>query len=218
MSEIKPEELGRQLMKPTGEIGLKVGENMNSSNNKIYDFILSSLCIKDNCKILEIGCGNGKFVSKFFNNNPTVHLTAIDYSETMCSETKKINKGFIDDNKLIVKCEDSRDMSFPNDSFDIVVSINTIYFWNDPHCHLQSIKRVLRKGGQLIIGYRPKSVMINLPFVQEVFKLYDPVDLQLLINQNGFRKVKEDKQTITRVSVDGSEIQSTDICLIVEKI
>lgn len=218
MSEINPIDLGRQLKKPTGEIGLKVGENMNSSNNQIYDFLLSTIDIKDNSKILEIGFGNGKFISKFFDINPKIHLTAIDFSDIMCSEAKNNNKEFIDDDKLVIKCEDSLDMSFPNDSFDKVVAINTIYFWDAIDSHLLSIKRVLKKGGQLIIGYRPKSVMINLPFAQEVFKLYDPDELQLLIKQNGFKIIKEENQTITRKSIDGSEIKSTDICLIVEKL
>jgi SAM-dependent methyltransferase len=218
MSEINPSELGRQLMKPTGETGLKVGENMNSSNNQIYDFVFTSMNVKDNCKILEIGFGNGKFVAKYFDINPAIHVSAVDFSEIMCSEAKKINKRFIDDNKLVVKCEDSLNLSFPNDTFDIAVTINTIYFWDSPDRHLQSIKRVLRKGGLLFIGYRPKSAMIKLPFVKEVFKLYDTEDLQSLITKNGFKIVKEDKQTINRTSVDGSEIKSTDICLIVEKI
>jgi ubiquinone/menaquinone biosynthesis C-methylase UbiE len=218
MSDINPLELGRQLRKPTGELGLKVGENMNSSNNQIYDFVLSSMNIKDNCKILEIGFGNGKFVSKFFDINPMIHLSAIDFSEIMCSEAKIINKGFINDNKLVVKCEDSMDMSFPNDSFDFVVTINTIYFWDNFDKHLQSIKRVLRNKGKLIIGYRPKNVMINLQFAQDVFKLYNSDDLQILVERNGLKIVKEEKQSINRRSVDGSEIKSTDICLIVEKI
>jgi len=33
MSDINPTELGRHLMKPTEEIGLKVGENMNFIEN-----------------------------------------------------------------------------------------------------------------------------------------------------------------------------------------
>ena len=41
MSEISSQELGRQLMKPSGEVGLKVAEKMNSSNTNLYNFVLS---------------------------------------------------------------------------------------------------------------------------------------------------------------------------------
>ena len=62
INEIHPIELGRQLKKPTGEIGLIVAGNMNIANEQIYDFVLSQINISDNFKILEVGCGNGKFI------------------------------------------------------------------------------------------------------------------------------------------------------------
>jgi len=217
MNEISPIELGRQLMKPMGETGLKVAENMNIGNNQIYDFVLLQFDIKGNSKILEIGCGNGKFISKYFDINSNIHLTAIDFSDVMCSETKVLNESLINDNKLLVKCEDSIDMSFPDESFDIVVSINTVYFWKAIEKQLNEIKRIMKKGGFFVMGYRPECVMKDLPFTQEVFTLYDPEDLQLLIKQNGFGIIKEEKQRTSRKSVDGSLIQSIDICLIAEK-
>jgi SAM-dependent methyltransferase len=218
MNEINPIELGRQLKKPTGEIGIIVAENMNRANEQIYDFVLSNLNICDNSKILEIGCGNGKFISKFFDFNSNIHLTVIDYSDIMCTEIKALNKGFINDNKLIVKCEDLSEMSLSDEFFDIVLTINTVYFWEQVERQLNEIKRVLKKDGLFVIGYRPKSVMKDFPSTQEVFTLYEPEDLQLMIKQNGFEIIKEVSQTTNRKAVDGSQVQSIDICLIVKKI
>jgi ubiquinone/menaquinone biosynthesis C-methylase UbiE len=217
MRDINPIELGRQLMKPNGEFGLQVGENMNSSNNSIYDFVLSQLEIADESEILEIGFGNGKFINKYFEINPNIRFSAIDFSEIMCSEAKLINEDLINDNKLVIKCEDSMSMSFTKDSFDIVVTINTVYFWEQIEEQLKGIKRIMKNGGLLLIGYRPKSVMKDLPFAQEVFRLYDSTDLQVILQRQGFKIIKEERQTTQRKSVDGSEIYSTDICLIVEK-
>jgi ubiquinone/menaquinone biosynthesis C-methylase UbiE len=217
MRDISSIELGRQLMKPNGDFGLQVGENMNSSNNSIYDFVLSQLDIVSDSEILEIGFGNGKFISKYFKINPNIRFSAIDFSEIMCSEAKLINKDLINDNKLVIKCEDSLSMSFSKDSFDIVVTINTVYFWGHIEAQLEEIKRTMKTGGLLFIGYRPKSVMKDLPFAQEVFMLYDSEDLQLIVQRQGFKIVKEESQTTQRKSVDGSVIHTTDICLIVEK-
>ena len=214
MNEINPIELGRQLKKPTGEIGLLVAENMNVANEQIYDFVISHLTMRDNAKILEIGCGNGKFISKFFDANSNIQVTALDYSEVMCSEATTLNKGFIDDNKLIVKCEDAIDMSLPDASFDMVVTINTVYFWEQAERQLFEIKRILKKGGSFVIGYRPKSVMKDFPSTQEVFKLYEPDELPLLLRQNGFENIREEKQPTHRKAVDGSWVDSIDICLI----
>ena len=216
-NEINPIELGRQLKKPTGKTGLQVAENMNVANYQIYDFVLSKFDITDNSNILEIGCGNGKFISKFFDANPNIHLTVVDYSDVMCTETKLLNKELINDNRLIVKCEDAIEMSISDETIDIVVTINTVYFWEHVDKQLLEIKRIIKKGGLLVIGYRPKSVMKDFPSTQEVFRLYEPDELRLLVQQNGFEIIKEEHRPHTRIAVDGSWIQSIDICLIVEK-
>jgi SAM-dependent methyltransferase len=218
MSEISPIDLGRQLRKPSGELGLKVAETMNFANNAIYDFTLSKIKIRDNDRILEIGFGNGKLISKFFAINPDLQFFGIDFSETMCAEAAVLNKGLVEEKKLNVSCQDAVSMSFQDDFFDKVIAINTIYFWEQIEHQLQEIKRVLKKGGQLVIGYRPKSIMINFPFTQEVFKHYDPEDLQLLIKENGFKIIKEEKQLSTITVIDGSEVQVVDICLVAEKV
>jgi ubiquinone/menaquinone biosynthesis C-methylase UbiE len=170
---------------------------------------------------LEIGCGNGKFISKIFDINSNIHLTAIDFSDVMCTETKVFNKRLINDNKLIVKCEDAIEMSLPDETFDIVVTINTVYFWEQVERQLNEIKRVLKKDGLFVIGYRPKSVMKDGPSTQEVFTLYEPEDLQLITKQSGFEIVEEVSRTTNREVkvVDGSQIkQFIDICLIFEKL
>ena len=178
MSQISANELGQQLMKPTGEIGLVVAKNMNATNNKIYDFVLSQMSIKDNDKVLEIGFGNGKLILKFFEINPNITFFGIDFSETMCVEAMKLNKTLADENKLHISCQDSLSLSFADNVFDTIVTINTIYFWGNLNAQLTELNRVLRKGGQLVIGYRPEKSMCNLPFAKEVFKHYDPIKLR----------------------------------------
>lgn len=217
MGEISQIELGRQLKKPEGEFGLQVGESMNSSNISIYDFVLSQLEMADEMEILEIGFGNGKFIPKYFQINPNIRFSAIDFSDLMCSEARLMNKDFIHDNKLTIKCEDSLSISFAENFFDIVVTINTVYFWEPIEKQLEEIKRVMKNGGLLFIGYRPKSVMKDLPFAREVFKLFAPEDLRMIVQQQGFKIVKEEIQKTHRVSADGSVVHSADICLIAQK-
>ncbi|MGL1886765.1 MAG: class I SAM-dependent methyltransferase [Reichenbachiella sp.] len=217
MSKLDPLDLGKQLKKPTGEIGLSVADNMNSTNLKIYDFILSKMEIGDGCEILEIGGGNGKLIPKFFKENENINISAIDFSEDMCSETQNNNKKLIDQGKLLVRCEDSSKMSFEDESFDKILTINTVYFWENIASHLQEMKRVLKTGGLVYIGYRPASSMVNLPFAQEVFEHFKPGQLQSLTEESGFRTVTEESNLTTIDAVDGNQVQSVDHCLIIEK-
>jgi ubiquinone/menaquinone biosynthesis C-methylase UbiE len=217
MSELSPVELGRQLKKPIGETGIGVAENMNKANTSIYKFAFSLIQIKEDANILEIGAGNGNFIKNYFGLNPKITLTAIDYSETMCSSIINLNKELVKENRLIVKCEDSLSMSFANESFDIVLTINTLYFWEDIESQLEEIYRVLKPDGILLIGYGPKCNMKDLKFTEEVFKLYDAEELNFILKRQGFKIVREKSQPVTRISADGSIIESTDICVLVNK-
>lgn len=217
MSKLNSLALGRQLKNPTGEIGLGVADNMNSTNFKIYDFILSQMEINDECKILEIGGGNGRLIPMFFKENTNIIFCAIDFSKDMCNETEKNNEKLIDNNKLNVRCEDSSKMSFEDESFDKVVAINIVYFWEQIEPHLQEIRRVMKTGGLLYIGYRPASSMINLPFAQEVFEHYESGQLQIMTEKTGFKTVREESNLTTIDAVDGNQVESVDHCLIVEK-
>ena len=179
---------------------------------------MSKIDIKDKDQILEIGFGNGKLISKFFEINPTIQFSGIDFSEKMCEEALKSNKDFIVSKKIQISCQDSLNLSFNINSFDKVVTINTIYFWPQVEPQLKEINRVLKTGGQLVIGYRPKKSMINLPFTQEVFSHYDANEFQQIIQKSGFKIIKEETQLSSINAMDGSNLEVIDICLIVEKI
>ena len=58
--------------------------------------------LKDNDKILEIGFGNGNFISNYFTMNPNIKVFGVDYSETMCSEAVSINQKYINNNQLFL--------------------------------------------------------------------------------------------------------------------
>ena len=190
---------------------------MNNSNAQMYNLVLSNLEIEDDYEVLEIGPGNGLFVPRFFEVNPSIHLSLVDFSDVMCSEATTRNGALVAGGRLDIRCENSLSTSFDDNTFDVVVSVNTVYFWEDFEEQLNEIKRIMLPGGQLVIGYRPRSVMENLAFAKEQFILFDPADMRLLMEDNGFRVVKEKQQATSRKSVNGSIIKSTDICLVLEK-
>lgn len=215
MSILNPIELGRQLMKPEGENGLKVAENMNVTNAKLYDFVLDQINIYNGEKILEIGFGNGKTIPKIFAKNPKINFYGVDFSEIMCNQAIAYNQEF--QNFIQISCQNAIDMSFDNDFFDTIITLNTVYFWENIETQIAELKRVLRKGGSLVIGYRPKSSMEKLPFTAEVFTLFETNELRSIFEKNGFFIKNENSNPTVVKSVDGSIIEMLDICLVLVK-
>lgn len=218
MEEINYIEVGRQLRRPDGEMGIEIGEKMNSSNNTMYEQTFSKLKLQKGYNLLEIGYGNGKFIPEYFKICPDIKVFGVDFSETMFSQATDINKELIEKSQVFISCEDALAMSFPAELFDAIVTINTVYFWKETEKQIKELKRVLKKGGRIYIGYRPKEMMQKLPFIEEHFTLYSPEDIEQLFIKYQFKIIENISQTIKRVGIDGNEITSMDNCLIVEKV
>lgn len=213
MTKFDSVELGQQLMKPTGETGIIVGENMNVSNVEIYSLACTMMEFNVNDKILEIGFGNGRFFSYYFNINSNINVFGVDHSETMYREAMILNNEYIDNKKLILKLEDSLKTSFVSDYFDTIISINTIYFWKSIDDQIEEICRLLKSRGKLIIGFRPKSQLEHFPYTKEGFKLFESSEIIDLFKKHDLKFIKEKTKNVTRKAVDGQDIDSKEICL-----
>jgi ubiquinone/menaquinone biosynthesis C-methylase UbiE len=215
MNVINPLELGQQLKKPSGESGKIIGENMNISNCSMYSFAFSMIDFNDNDRILEIGFGNGEFFSNYFNINPNIKVFGIDHSDVMFSEAILRNERYID-KKLFLKCENSIYTSFEDNYFDTIITINTIYFWEPFNKQVEEINRILKRGGKLVLGFGPKSIMEKLPFTKEVFKLFESSEVINILQKHNLKIIDEKMQNVTKKSVVGEVINSINICIVAE--
>jgi len=100
--------------------------------------------------ILDVGCAKGFMMHDFAELIPGITVKGIDVSEYAISNT-------IDDMKSHVQVGDAREIPFPDNSFDVVISINTIHNLDRDDCKkaLQEIERVSRKNSFLTVdAYR----------------------------------------------------------------
>jgi len=211
--EIKGSELGKQLFKPTGDEGKQVGETMNMTNANIHSLVFSIMDIKPREQILEIGFGNGKHFSEYFKTNRDVTVTGIDFSDIMCNEATTNNAALIAEKKLHLINSNFIDFNEDRATFDRIVAINNVYFWKPFERYINRIHRIMKSGGELIIGLRPKSVMSTQPFVTEDFTLFEQDELSEMISQHDFILSDAKTEKVKRTSADGKTVESIDICL-----
>jgi len=91
---------------------------------------------KDRLKILALGCGTGAeldFLSKLGD------VTGMDYSLEAVSFCKKSSHNVIQGN--------AENLSFPNESFDLVVAFDVLEHIKDDKKAMSEIHRVLKKNG-----------------------------------------------------------------------
>ncbi len=108
--------------------------------------------IKENKKVLEIGCGNG-YTAKTIIQKKKINLTSIDFSEDLIKVAKK---QVIDNAKgrIVFDIGDALNLDFPKELFDVVFTercLINLLTWENQKKALSEIRRVLRKGGTFIM-------------------------------------------------------------------
>lgn len=124
--------------------------------------------IKPGDRILDVGVGTGLSLSVFPRYCSVV---GIDLSTEMLRKAKQK----IDDNRLDnikVLSMDAMSVGFKDDSFDKVFISHVVSVVPDPYKVMQEVKRVCRKGGQVVIVNHFKS---KNKLLETVEKIINPV-------------------------------------------
>lgn len=98
--------------------------------------------------VLEIGSGSGAMAAELLRRFPDVRLTATDYDESMVDVGRNRLRAFGD--RVEVRQADSRQLPFPDESFDAVLSFIMLHHVIDWEKALAEAVRVLRPGGRLL--------------------------------------------------------------------
>ena len=102
--------------------------------------------LKNGSKILDIGCGKGFMLFDFMKLNPNFVLEGIDISDYAITNA-------VPEVKKFLKVGDAKSLPYVNNSFDLVISINTTHNLEINQCKkaLSEMERVSRKDKYLIV-------------------------------------------------------------------
>ena len=216
-SEEELKEVARQLSNPDGETGIKTGERMNLSNAHMIGRGIESLNIKENEFVLEIGPGNGSHVNDILLIAGGINYSGVDISETMIAEAEKLNRNFIEDGTVSFSLSDGNSLPFSEKSFDKIVTVNTVYFWQNPVAYGQEVLRVLKTGGIFSLVFSDKSFMQQLPFTKFGFQLYDKYTAVELLENSGFTVIDTVEEMETTQSNLGEAVQRPIVIILATK-
>lgn len=206
---MEPKALASQLRRPSGEDASEIASKMNEANQSLNHKCIDLLMLRGSDSVLELGPGNGAFASNIINSAKDVTYVGIDWSEDMVAEARRLNESLVNRGCVTFKQGSSMQLPFEDDTFDKVLTVHTVYFWDQPLKHLLEIKRVLKPSGVFCIAFGEREFMQNLPFVAYGFELYDLFTVCNLLRVAGFDVSDRHQFMESGVSNTGETVDKT---------
>jgi len=124
---------------------------MNIGHSKLTDWGISHISINKHDTILDVGCGGGMTIRKLAAITTEGRIYGIDYSEESVAAAKRTNKQWIEKGRVEIQQGSVSHLPFSDNMFDLVIGVETHFFWPDLPADMQEILRVLKPGGSLLV-------------------------------------------------------------------
>jgi len=139
--------------------------------------------LKPGDRILDVGCGKGFLLYEFTQAVPGLEIVGLDISPYALQHAKTEVKGALIEGNAV-------SLPFANQSFDLVISINTLHNLQLPELEkaLQEIERVGRGGKYVLMdGYRTEQEKVNLLYWQLTCEcFFTPREWEWLFQKTGY--------------------------------
>ncbi len=138
---------------------------------KFVNFLVEELGIKGNSNILEIGPGPGWITILLVKKEPKLRVTGLEISEDMIRvANKNAEEEGVSDNIKYIKGDAKKMDLFEKNSFDAVISHDSLHHWENPTIVFNEIARVLKDNGKFCIRDGRRDIGLGAKFIFNIVK------------------------------------------------
>lgn len=141
----------RQCRKPSHRAGRAVLHRMNLSHADLTTWALSQVQIGRAFAMLDVGCGGGRTIERLASAAPEGKIYGIDYSEESVAVARETNRAQIERGRVVIDQGTVSSLPFADGTFDLVVAVETHYYWPDLASDVREVMRVLQPGGTFLL-------------------------------------------------------------------
>lgn len=158
------------------------GYNYDGRWAKVAKLMIDYYGLKPGDRVLDVGCGKGFLVYDFTQVLPGVEVAGLDISGYAIENAKEEVKG-------VLRVGHAKDLPFEDNSFDLVVSINTLH---NLYCYeldsaLREIERVGKNKYICVESYRNEEEKVNLLYWQVTCEAFcTPDEWEWWFKQTGY--------------------------------
>lgn len=184
--------MSKNLAKPQGFFGNFVGQYLALNNYKVNMCAIHMLNVQENDEILEIGFGPGIAIQDMAKRALQGYIAGVDYSELMCMQARKRNAKAVKEGRVDLRVANVTDLPEFDTTFDKVIAINNIMYWDETVPALRGLRKVLKPGGIMFAILQRNEDMVHQGYCNNEVEQYTQC-----FRQAGFYDVRVVTQLIT---------------------
>ncbi len=146
MTDIEYKELSKKEFSKAAKVYETDKGGVYKLCRKDYPEVLEELEKEDFNDLLDCGCGPAPMLYLLHEKYPNKHFTGIDLTPEMIEAAKSKNMENVE--LLVGDCEN---LPFEDNSFDLVICCQSFHHYPNVQNFFNSVYRVLRPGGRLIL-------------------------------------------------------------------
>lgn len=183
--------MNKDYIKDSKDFFNKVANKKYGNSYKFDRIILNHINLEKEENILDLGCGDGRFIDYLNALKLNLSFTGVDISEQVLLKAKgrKIKSAEFIDADII-------NLPLMDKSFDKIFCINSFHHYPEPELVIKEINRLIKKEGMVIIG-DPYILPIlrgfvnwSLPYGNSGdYHIYNEKEMDKLFQKGGFEKV-----------------------------
>jgi SAM-dependent methyltransferase len=147
--------------RPQGVLGRLGGIIMARMNADCGAWVSDLLEVGPNDSVLEVGFGPGVVIQHLSKVAAAGHVAGIDQSREMVDQARARNTTAIQSGRVDLRHGSVESLPFDDNSFDKALAINSMQVWPDAVAGLREMRRVLKPGGKIALGFTPHSGQPN---------------------------------------------------------
>lgn len=167
----------------------KMAGKKYGNSDKLDIPIIKRIRLEEKENILDIGCGDGRFLEKLSHIQENSNYYGIDLSSNVINLAKKIKN-------INFSVGESETLNFDNNHLDKIFCLNSFHHFPNIEKSLAEMERVIKVGGEIIIGdiwippifreltnlYLPysKSGDVKIYSKKDILNLISPLNLKLI--------------------------------------
>ncbi len=161
--------------------------------NASHDMFLREMApfLKDDTRILDVGCGTGRFAFRLSDTNKRMKIHGIDLSKDMIEKAKAKLK----QDEIHFTHGDVEKLPYESNTFDIITCGSSFHHYPDQRKALFEMRRVLKNDGHVMIidgcreGFMGGIVFGIVALVEKDVNHLNQGELREMLLATGFDKV-----------------------------